>query len=702
MSTTAYPRRPALARGRGGRALNLGRFRGSAPLIALLGLTAALYLWTLSRNGYANTYYAAAVQAGTHSWKAFLFGSLDASNYITVDKPPASLWLMELSSRLFGFSSFSMLLPQALEGVASVALLYATVRRWFGRRAALLSGLILALTPVAALMFRFNNPDALLVLLLIAAAYALTRALESGATRWLALTGAALGFAFLTKELQAFVLLPPFALAYLVAAPVPLRRRLWQLAVGGAALVLSAGWWVALVELWPAASRPYIGDSTSNSILQVIFGSNGLDRISSGGFGAGPGGGFSGSAGILRLFNSEMGGQISWLLPAAAIALVTGAVWSARRPREIRLRQGLLLWGGWFVITAAVFSFMTGIIHPYYTNMLAPAIAVLVGVGATLLWRRRERLPARLILAAMCATTAVWAYALLTRTPDWYPWLRFAILAGGLAAAIGIVAAERLGNDGRRALVLLGLAATLAAPTAYTLSTASTAQAGGDPLAGPATASLGGFPGGGGGQRPAFAGGSHGPVGGGQTVSRSVTSLLKSDSSHYTWVAAADSSQTAASLQLSSGQPVMAIGGFGGTDPAITLAGFEKLVSEGKIHYYVSGGGFGGGGFPGGRAFPGAAGLAQGSEVRGGGEPPQGGALGGTAPAGLPGAASGGLPLPQGGGAGPQGFGGRFGPGRSGAGTSVASRIQTWVSKHFTSKTVGGMTIYNLTQPKDG
>ncbi len=289
--STALPRR---ARPAGRSHLDVpARLVSAAPLGGLLLLTAVLYLWGLSRNGTANQYYSAAVQAGTHSWKAFLFGSLDAGNYITVDKPPASLWAMELSTRLFGFSSFSMLLPQALEGVAAVALLYATVRRWFSRPAALLSGLVLAITPVAALMFRFNNPDALLVLLLVAGAYCMTRAIERGQTRWLALVGAALGFAFLTKMMQAFVVVPAFALVYLVAAPVPLRRRVWQLLVGGLALVASAGWWVALVELWPASARPYIGGSTDNSVLELIFGYNGLGRISGG---SGPGGGAAASA----------------------------------------------------------------------------------------------------------------------------------------------------------------------------------------------------------------------------------------------------------------------------------------------------------------------------------------------------------------------------------------------------------------------
>jgi len=212
------PRLAALVQGRPGEP------RWARPaLLALLVLTAALYTIGLSRNGWANDFYAAAVQAGTRSWKAFFFGSLDAGNFITVDKTPASLWVMELSARAFGLNSWSLLLPQAAEGVATVALLYATVRRWHGPAAGLIAGTVAALTPVAVLMFRFNNPDALLVLLMTGAAYATTRAIESGRTRWLMLTGALLGFAFLTKMLQGFLVVPAFALAYLVAGP-PRRR----------------------------------------------------------------------------------------------------------------------------------------------------------------------------------------------------------------------------------------------------------------------------------------------------------------------------------------------------------------------------------------------------------------------------------------------------------------------------------------------
>ncbi len=248
-------------------------------LIALLLCTVIAYIWDLSASGYANSFYAAAVQAGTKSWKAMFFGSIDSSNFITVDKPPASLWVMEVSGRIFGFSSWSMLIPQALEGVAAVALLYAAIKRWFGAGAGLLAGALLAITPVAALMFRFNNPDALLVCLLVASAYCLTRAIEKAGTRWVIAAGTMIGFAFLAKMMQAFLVLPAFGLVYLVAAPTGLRRRLAQLLAGALAIVVSCGWWVAIVALWPASSRPMIDGSPDNNIFNLIFGYNGLGRI---------------------------------------------------------------------------------------------------------------------------------------------------------------------------------------------------------------------------------------------------------------------------------------------------------------------------------------------------------------------------------------------------------------------------------------
>ena len=454
------------------------RPRWELPSLAVLLIgTAAFYLWNLSASVWANSFYAAAVQAGTQNWTAFFFGSLDSANAITVDKPPASLWVMALSGRIFGFSSWSMLAPQALMAVGAVALLWATVRRVAGPAAGLLAGAVLALTPVAVMMFKFNNPDALLVLLMVAAAWATTHAVEKASTRWLVLAGVFIGFGFLTKMLQAFLVVPGLAAAYLWAAPTALWHRIRQLLAAGVAIVVSAGWWLVAVALWPVDSRPYIGGSTDNSPLELAFGYNGLGRIFGGqGNGGGrrgaempgglpggteaavggmpPGGGgmggFGGQAGLTRLFNTEIGGQISWLLPAALILLVAALWFTRRAPRTDRVRAALLVWGGWTLVTALVFSLMAGTFHAYYTVALAPGIAALVAVGGREAWLVRGTWAGRGVLAVTAATTAVWAWVLLGRSTTFLPWLRWVVLVVGVVAAVGLLIPNAMAGAGGR------------------------------------------------------------------------------------------------------------------------------------------------------------------------------------------------------------------------------------------------------------
>ena len=500
-------------------------------LFGLLAVTALLYLWDLSRNGYANDFYAAAVQAGTRSWKAFFFGSFDSSSFITVDKTPASLWVDELSGRIFGFGTWSLLAPQAIEGVLSVLLLFAAVRRWFGPQAGLIAGAVLALTPSAALIFRFNNPDALLVLLMTAAAYGVQRAIEQGKTRWLVLAGVLLGFGFLTKMMQAFLVLPGFGLAYLWAGPARLPRRIWQLLAGLGGVVVGAGWWIAIAELTPAADRPYFGGSTNNNILELAFGYNGLGRLDGSETGSIGGGGFGGTTGPFRLFQSEFGGQVSWLIPAALLSLVALAWISRRAVRTSRVRAFALLWGGWLVVTGLVFSYMQGIIHPYYMVALAPAIGALVGVGAMSLWQAGLPVAGRVCAAVGVLGSSAWAYVLLDRTSTWLPWLRWTVLLAGLlgAAALFAVPAVLRGTRAQAALrpggvrrtavlasapLALALVAGLGGPLAYSLDTANTSHTGAIPSAGPTVAgAFGGGPGGAGGPGGGFGGGTGRPGG---------------------------------------------------------------------------------------------------------------------------------------------------------------------------------------------
>jgi 4-amino-4-deoxy-L-arabinose transferase-like glycosyltransferase len=672
-TTTTFerPSRPRPAAPASGRLAGLVRGRTDDPawarpsLLGLLAATALLYLWALSASGWANDFYSAAAQAASQSWKAFFFGSSDASNFITVDKPPAALWVMGLSARIFGVSSWSLLAPQALVGVATVGLLYATVRRWFGPAAGLLAGAVMALTPVATLIFRFNNPDALLVLLLVAGAYATVRALEDGSTGWLVLAGACVGSGFLAKQLQALLVVPAFALVYLAAAPGSLARRFGQLVAAGAAMVASAGWWVAIVELVPASARPYIGGSQTNSILELTFGYNGLGRLtgnetgSVGGGPGGPGGGGWGQTGWGRMLGAEVGGQIAWLLPAALLLLAAGLWLTRGAPRTNRARAGFALWGGWLVVTGLVFSFMQGIFHAYYAVALAPAVAALVGMGATGLWEVRRHPAMRWWLAGTLAVTSVWSYVLLRRTPDWHPGLAPLVLVAGLVVAALVATMPRVAP--RRAAIAVaaaGLLVALAGPAAYSLDTAATPHGGAIPSAGPTVPGARGGPGGGpGGFRgapggfgrfgpgagpgglgqPGLApggGGQGGAMGGlldGGTPDAELVALLQQDADRYTWVAAAVGSNSAAGVQLATGDPVMAIGGFNGSDPAPTLAQFQQLVAEGRIHYFLGGG-------------------------------RMGGAMGGS---------------------------------------DAARQITAWVQEHFTATTVGGATVYDLTTNPD-
>jgi 4-amino-4-deoxy-L-arabinose transferase-like glycosyltransferase len=587
----------------------LVRSRASTPdwevlaLLCLLAFSVVLYLWDLGREGMANTFYSAAVMSGSQSWKAFFFGSFDAASFVTVDKPPVALWVMELSARLFGFSSWSMLVPQALAGVAAVGLTSITVRRHAGAVAGLIAALVLALTPVAALMFRYNQPDGILTLLLVASAYTTLRAVESGRIRWLVATGVLLGFAFNTKMLQAFLVLPAFALVYLVAAPPRLGRRILGLLSAGIALLVSAGWWPLVVTLIPAADRPYIDGSTNNSIWNLILGYNGLGRIFSSSVGGGGGFGFGGAAGLGRLFNAENGGQVSWLLPLAGLALVVGLALRWRAVRTDLGRAGYLLWGGWALVTVAVFSFMTGIFHPYYSVALAPAVGALVGMGVVDLWRLRQSSLTRWLLPAGLAGTGVWAFVLLGRTPDFQSWLRYALLVVSLISALALLIP--LSRWLAVAAITAGLAAVLAGPAAYTFDTVLTTQSGATTSAGPAVSQAGGFqpPAGGGNFQPpegapAFpqpqAGSPGVPAGGafgnrGQQVSASpaLVKYLLANRGQATWIAAVEGSMNAGSLELTSGQPVMALGGFLGSDPTPTLSQFQSLVAQGKVRYLL-------------------------------------------------------------------------------------------------------------------
>lgn len=551
--------------------------------LGLLAATAVLYLWGLDRSGWANAFYAAAAQAGAASWKAFLYGASDPAASITVDKPPLSLWPMALSVRAFGLSPWSVLLPQALMGVATVAVVRASVRRVASAGAALLAGAVLAVTPVAVLMFRYDNPDALLVLLLSLAAASVLRGVEDGRTRWMVLAGALVGLAFLTKQLEAFLAVPAMGLAWLVAAPVGLGRRLRDGVLAVLATVAAAGWWVALVELVPASDRPWIGGTASNSFLQLTFGYNGVGRMTGNTIG---GTRVVTTASVARIFEGSTAVQFAWLVPAAVV-LAAAALWLHRRARRTDpVRAALLLWTGWLLVTGATFSVMHGVSHSYYTVALAPPVAAMLGIGAGEVWARRGQAWARRLLAATVLGTGVWSVLLLTHSPRWNPWLGPTVAVLAVVAAAGLVAVRRPGAAVRRGAVVATVLAVLAGPVAYSLQTVAVGHAGSVPVAGPTAV-----------YRAPSAAGAQGPVGMSAAdrghrlqVGAAVHDLLAQDSGRYTWVAAVVSSPVAARYQLDVRRAVMPIGGFNGTDPSPTLDQFRADVAAGRIHWYIGGG----------------------------------------------------------------------------------------------------------------
>ncbi|GAA2501285.1 ArnT family glycosyltransferase [Streptomyces longisporus] len=495
--------------------------RWSLPaLIAILVLAAALYAWNLSGSSM-NTFYSGAVWAGTQSWKAWFFGSLDPGNFLTVDKPPFALMVMGLSCRVFGFGTWQMMAPMIVVALATIWILHTTVKRVWGHGAATVAALVLALTPITVAINRDNNPDTLLVFLMVAGAALAFRATRDEKLLPLLGSAACFGLAFNTKLLAGWIALPAVFALYLYASRAPWVKRVVNLLLAAVVLAVSSFWWAVAVSLVPASDRPYIGGSTDGSAWNLIMGYDGLGRVfggeGNGGGGGGGGGGFSGSAGLGRMFNDILGGQISWLLPFSVIALIGGLVVCGRAPRTDLRRMALVLWGGWTLLHYVIFATAQGTMHPYYTTALAPSIAALCGGGGAMLldaFRRDNRWA--WVLPVAFGVTGIWAIVLLRRASGWNTWLWPTI---GVLTVAGIVGMLVFRSGSRVRLLTASLAAAviaaLAGPTAYAASPAfgSTGgmMGGTNPTAGPSTG--GGFGGGPGGNRGGFPGGGELPGG---------------------------------------------------------------------------------------------------------------------------------------------------------------------------------------------
>jgi 4-amino-4-deoxy-L-arabinose transferase-like glycosyltransferase len=569
MSTSA----PALPRRRSLTAARSLTWAKRPELLGLLALTAVLNLWNLSENGWANDYYAAAVRSMASSWHAFLYGSFDVAGVMTVDKPPLALWVQALSVRVFGYHPLAVLVPQALMGMAAVALAYDLTRRRFGRPAGAAAGLVLALTPIAVAISRHNNPDALVTLCSVGALWCMVRALEEGRTRWVVWSGVCVGLGFEAKMGAALLVVPALAAAWLYVAPRGRVAAAKALALGGAAMVVVSGAWPALMALTPAADRPWISGTDDNSILSLILDYNGLGRLDGqlggpqGFGGGGPGGGglFGGSTGPLRLLNEALGGQAGWLLGFALVAGI--AVLVASRLRRTDPRTGwLIAAGGSFTTIAVAFSTAKGIFHPYYVSLLAPFTAVLVGAGV-------KQLTERGLAAAVLAPLAVAAGVLvevkiLHDNQGSLTWLPPVLLIGGIAGAVALANVANL----RTRMAALGatLALLLVAPASWAADTLGHAVGGTFPAGGPATASFGG---GFGGDRAA-----------------GISDAVAYANAHGGGTVVVSSQTSAAAAIIDSDADVAGIGGFSGRESAVSVSWLAQEVRDGRIRWVLTDG----------------------------------------------------------------------------------------------------------------
>jgi 4-amino-4-deoxy-L-arabinose transferase-like glycosyltransferase len=624
------PRRPA--------ALDSARARARSLSIpfpevgVLVVLSALLNLWALDRNGWANQYYSAAVRSMPSSWHNFIYGSFDASGVMTVDKPPLALWVQALSVKVFGYHSLSVLVPQALMGVASVVLVYDLTRRIWGRAAGAAAGLVLALTPITVAISRHNNPDALLVLCCTAALWFLVRALQDGRTRWIVLSGVCVGLGFETKMGAALLVVPAIVAAWLWIAPRGRMAAARQLLAGGAAMIVVGGAWPLLMALTPASSRPWISGTSDNSILSLILDYNGFGRLDGQAGGpagiGGPGGGgggamFGGASGPFRLLNEALGGQAGWLLGFAVVALI-GLVAATRLRRSDPRTGWVIATGGAFATIAVAFSFAKGIFHPYYVSELAPFLAALVGGGVG--WFLQHSRGAGLFGATAVLAGVVTELVVLHDNPGHLEWLPAVLVVLGLAAAVALVALRT--RPVRAAILAAALGLLLLAPASWAVQTLGHATEGTFPAGGPASAAFAGRGGPGGGRfggpgggalpgsgqlaPPGAASGSMGsgsagagPLGAGSSGNGApsgpgaggfggdnagLTQALAYVRQHGGGTIAVSSQSGAADAIIRSGAKVAGIGGFSGRESEVNVQWLADAVRSGKIRWVLTSG----------------------------------------------------------------------------------------------------------------
>jgi 4-amino-4-deoxy-L-arabinose transferase-like glycosyltransferase len=614
-----------------GRTGAAGSLWESIGLFTIILFALALRLYGLERNGWGAEYYTAAVRSMAINWHNFFFCAFDPTGFISVDKPPVALWLQVAAVKLFGFHPLSILLPQVLEGVASVWVLFHLVRRHFSAAAALLAAVFLAITPVFVAVNRTNNTDSCLVLVLLLAAWALMKAAEEG-NRWLLLLSMSLiGLAFNTKMLAAFIVLPTFVLIYFVGAPRKWQRRFVDLTLAAVVLTATSLPWVLTYELTPADSRPFIGGSTKNSMLELLVGYNGIGRFVSRIKQTEITGNRPETArtdsedmqrvddasvpveprprnilarlfvntptGPLRLTAGQLAAQTGWLLPLAIMALLIGFFQSPFRRPFSPANLFLLFWFCWIVTYVVVYSSAGGIMHFYYLSTMAPALAALAGIGLASLWDyyRREGL-SKLLLPATLLITAVWELYIQASALGWtfvvqvdrsgnlLGWLHVVLIAGTIIAVLGLLlislkhASNRVGHALAAGALATGIIALLAVPAAWTLSSVLLPGQGVLP-----SADL---------YRLVSVSRTDAYIRGrlGRTVNTSkLVSFLTANHNGERYLLATSTAQLAAPIIINTGEAVLARGGFHGLDPAVPPEKLARMVEAKQVRFVMLG-----------------------------------------------------------------------------------------------------------------
>ncbi len=600
-------------------------------LITLLAL--ALRSSCLQQSGWGAEYYTAAVRSMSMNWHNFLYNAFDPSGFISIDKPPVAIWLQVFSVKLFGFYPFSIFLPQILEGVGSVLILFHLVRRSFGTSAGLLSAFLLAITPILVAVNRTNNTDSCLVLILLLAAWPLLKAAEEGKPRYLFLSAALIGLAFNVKMLAAYIVLPTFFMVYFFGSPHHWQRRFIHLGIAMAIVLATSLPWVLLYELTPKESRPFVGGSRHNSMIELVVGHNAVNRFVS------PTKRFARDwqeqkeksdrritwptadatteapvekkkeitydvshlfirtpTGPLRLTDGQSAAQVAWLFPFAIAGFVVGIRRKGFQKKLPAAQLNIFLWGGWTLTYIGIYSYLGGIIHFYYLSTLAPSLAALAGIGITTLWADVQRknsytrfLPIILLMAAAweiyieaSALSLSLSYFAGQET-KWLNWLHYGLLAGAVIAAVLLVVASRptvnySGTMLRRGSFIIGILALLILPVAWSLSTVLSPGHGLLPSADISrlisdnrTDKY---------LRKQF---DQSP-----DVSK-LTDFLLTNHSGEQYLLSTSTTQLAAPIIINTGQPVLARGGFHGLDPAMTPEMLAQMAKNRQVRFIMIG-----------------------------------------------------------------------------------------------------------------